>query len=37
MKNFNYNIPTKVLFGKGKVKQVGKEADQTGGRKSSER
>lgn len=26
MKNFNYNIPTKVLFGKGKVSEVGKEA-----------
>lgn len=30
MKNFNYNIPTKVLFGKGKVKEVGKEAKKYG-------
>lgn len=30
MKNFNYNIPTKVLFGKGKVKKVGKEAKKYG-------
>lgn len=30
MKNFNYNIPTKVLFGKGKVEEVGKEAKKYG-------
>ncbi len=30
MKNFNYNIPTKVLFGKGKVNEVGKEAKKYG-------
>ena len=30
MKNFNYNIPTKVLFGKGKVKEVGKETKKYG-------
>lgn len=30
MKNFNYNIPTKVLFGRGKVNEVGKEAKRYG-------
>lgn len=30
MKNFNYNIPTKVLFGRGKVEEVGKEAKKYG-------
>jgi alcohol dehydrogenase YqhD (iron-dependent ADH family) len=25
MKNFNYNIPTKILFGKGKVEKLGSE------------
>ena len=30
MRNFNYNIPTKVLFGKGKVEEVGKEAKKYG-------
>lgn len=30
MKNFNYNIPTKVLFGKGKVNEVGREAKKYG-------
>lgn len=30
MKNFNYNISTKVLFGKGKVLEVGKEAKKYG-------
>lgn len=30
MRNFNYNIPTKVLFGRGKVEEVGKEAKKYG-------
>ncbi len=30
MKNFNYNVSTKVLFGKGKVREVGKEAKKYG-------
>ena len=30
MKNFNYNIPTKVLFGEGKVKELGKEIKKYG-------
>lgn len=30
MKNFNYNVSTKVLFGKGKVNEVGKEAKKYG-------
>ena len=30
MKNFNYNISTKVLFGKGKVNEVGREAKKYG-------
>lgn len=30
MRNFDYNVSTKVLFGKGKVKEVGKEAKKYG-------
>lgn len=28
MKNFNYNIPTKILFGKGKVEKLGSEINK---------
>lgn len=30
MENFNYNIPTKILFGKEKIKALGKEASKYG-------
>lgn len=30
MENFNYYIPTKILFGKGKIESLGKEASQYG-------
>ncbi|MCI7680944.1 MAG: iron-containing alcohol dehydrogenase [Fusobacterium necrophorum] len=30
MENFNYYIPTKILFGKGKIKSLGKEASKYG-------
>lgn len=30
MENFNYNIPTKMLFGKEKIKSLGKEASKYG-------
>lgn len=32
MQNFNYNIPTKVFFGKGKIEVLGKEIKKTGSR-----
>ena len=30
MENFNYYIPTKILFGKGKIESLGKEAAKYG-------